>query len=166
VSTSVLDAALSEDGNFVEVEMDQFSTIALVVYDKAQQDDPGDKPDKPGHHHGGSTTNGTAVVQTDLAAGTITAVYVGGVKLDSKYYTVSGGNVTLTQAYLNTLSNGSHTVKLYNGDKVATATITVKNNAVVKSAKTGDIGVGLYGVMAIASLLGSGIVAGKKRKKI
>jgi len=119
---------------------------------------------KTASHHSGGSSATSYTITSDLK--TITKVTVDGKTVDSKYYTVSGGNVTLTQAYLNTLSNGSHTVKLYNGDKVATATITVKNNTVVKSAKTGDIGVGLYGVMAIASLLGSGIVAGKKRKKI
>lgn len=81
------------------------------------------------------------------------------------YYTISGGNVALTQNYLNTLTNGEHAVKLYSGDKVATATIAIKNNAVVKAAGTGDIGIALYAGMAIVSLLGTGVVIGNRKRK-
>ena len=62
---------------------------------------------------------------------------------------------------MKTLANGSHTVKLYDGDVVATGTMTVSGNAAVVSAKTADAGIALYGVLSLSSLLGMGWVSKK-----
>ena len=112
----------------------------------------------PGNH-GYSAPSGH-LVTSDLTS--VTKVTVDGKAVDSKYYTVSGGNVTLTDAFMKTLANGKHTVKLYNGDVVATGTMTVSGNAAVVSAKTADMGVALYGVLSVSSLLGMGWVSKKK----
>jgi len=124
-----------------------------------------EKTDEPTHHHGGGNHGSGSsgyLITSDLSS--ITKVTVDGVVVDSKYYTVSGGNVTLTQAYLDTLTSGQHTVKLYSGNKVATATITVTNSGAVKTAKTGDMGIALYVGMSVASVMGTGIVIGKRKK--
>lgn len=63
---------------------------------------------------------------------------------------------------MKTLANGSHTVKLYDGDVVATGTMTVSGNAAVVSAKTADAGIAMYGVLSIMSLMGMGYMGKKK----
>lgn len=113
----------------------------------------------PNPGHGYSAPSGH-LVTSDLTS--VTKVTVDGKAVDSKYYTVSGGNVTLTDAFMKTLANGKHTVKLYNGDVVATGTMTVSGNAAVVSAKTADAGIALYGVLSVSSLLGMGWVSKKK----
>ena len=113
----------------------------------------------PNPGHGYSAPSGH-LVTSDLTS--VTKVTVDGKAVDSKYYTVSGGNVTLTDAFMKTLANGKHTVKLYNGDVAATGTMTVSGNAAVVSAKTADMGVALYGVLSVSSLLGMGWVSKRK----
>lgn len=113
----------------------------------------------PNPGHGYSAPSGH-LVTSDLTS--VTKVTVDGKAVDSKYYTVSGGNVTLTDAFMKTLANGKHTVKLYNGDVAATGTMTVSGNAAVVSAKTADAGIALYGVLSVSSLLGMGWVSKKK----
>ena len=109
--------------------------------------------------HGGSYTPGHTVA-SDL--NNVTKVTIDGKVVDSKYYTVSGGNVYLTDEFMKTLTNGSHTVKLYDGAKVATGTITVSGNAAVTAPKTADAGIALYGVLTVSSLLGMGWLGKKK----
>ena len=128
---------------------DKFSTYAIVAYE----------PVSGGSHHGGSYNPGHTVT-SDL--GNVTRVTVDGKVVDSKYYTVSGGNVVLSGEFMKTLTNGKHTVKLYNGSIAATGVITVTGNT-VQAPRTGDAGAVLYGVMAISSVLGMGWVARKKR---
>jgi len=94
----------------------------------------------------------------------ITKVTVDGVVVDPSNYDVVGGMVTLKASYVATLTNGTHIVKLYDGLKVATGTFTVTGNSAVQSAKTGDMGIALYGAMTIASLLGTGYVSSKRRE--
>ena len=130
---------------------DKFSTYAIVAYE----------PVSGGSHHGGSYNPGHTVT-SDL--GNVTRVTVDGKVVDSKYYTVSGGNVVLSGEFMKTLTNGKHTVKLYNGSIAATGVITVTGNT-VQAPRTGDAGAVLYGVMAISSVLGMGWVARKNAAK-
>ena len=86
--------------------------------------------------------------------------------------TISGSNVTLSDAYMKTLSNGKHTVAIENATKVAKATITVNNTTTattakpVTASKTGDAGIALYAGMAVASLLGTGVVITSRKRKV
>ena len=136
-------------------EVEHFSSYALV-------------PTYVGGHGGGSYTPSAAqTITTDLPAGSITKVTVDGKTVDSKYYTISGGNVTLTDAYIKTLSNGKHTVAIENATHISKATITVNNAvdaATVKSGKTGDAGILLYGALALMSVTGGAVIIGKKKK--
>lgn len=114
-----------------------------------------------GGHSGYITTGHT--ITSDLKS--VSKVTVDGVTVDSKYYTVSGGNVTLSETYLKTLTNGKHTVKLENDSYIATGEITVNNPAGVASAKTGDVGVVLYVGISLAAVLGSAAVIGTRKKE-
>ena len=127
----------------------------------------------PTYVGGGSYTPTAAqTITTDLTAGSITRVTVDGKVVDSKNYTVSGSNVTLSDAYMKTLSNGKHTVAIENATKVAKATITVNNTTTattakpVTASKTGDAGIALYAGMAVASLLGTGVVITSRKRKV
>ena len=75
---------------------------------------------------------------------------------------MSGGNIVLSGEFMKTLTNGKHTVKLYDGLKVATGTITVTGNMNVISAPTGDAGLALYAALSVSSVLGMGWVGRKK----
>ena len=81
-------------------------------------------------------------------------------------YTVVGGNVYFTEAFLATLASGNYTIKLTDGTTTVTAAYRVENGTVgstVLSATTGDPGVALYGLLAVSSTLGLAFVC-KKRK--
>ena len=110
---------------------------------------------------GGAASSGQSII-TDLKD--ITRVSVDGKTVDPKNYTVSGGVVTLSEAYLRTLSNGKHTVRVENAKYISTAVITVSNST-VKSAGTGDMGLGLYALLAISSVTGAAWLGLKKRKE-
>ena len=129
----------------LHVFTDKFSTYAIGYEEQSS----GGGFYTPGH-----------TVTSDL--NNVTKVTVDGKTVDSKYYTVSGGNVYLTGEFMKTLTNGKHTVKVYDGLKVATGTMTVTGNAPVQSASTGDTGIVIYGVLAISSLLSMGWVSRKK----
>ena len=109
-----------------------------------------------------ASASGSQSIITDLTG--INRVTVDGKTVDSKYYTVSGGVVTLSEAYLRTLSNGKHTVRVENAKYVSTAVITVSNST-VKSAGTGDAGLGLYAMLALSSVTGAAWLGLKKRKE-
>ena len=112
----------------------------------------------------GSAYTGGHTFTTDLEPGSITGVFVDGKKLDSRYYTVSGSDVTLTADYLKTLRSGKHTVKIENATKVATGSFTLSGSGAVQSSRTGDPGVAIYAAMGLLSLTGGAWVIGKKRK--
>ena len=101
---------------------------------------------------------------TDLEPGSITGVFVDGKKLDSRYYTVSGSDVTLTADYLKTLRSGKHTVKIENATKVATGSFTLSGSGAVQSSRTGDPGVAIYFAMGAVSLLGSAAWLRKRKE--
>ena len=109
-----------------------------------------------------ASASGSQSIITDLTD--INKVTVDGKTVDPKYYTVSGGVVTLSEAYLRTLSNGKHTVRVENAKYISTAVITV-SNAAVKSAGTGDAGLGLYAMLALSSVTGAAWLGLKKRKE-
>ena len=127
----------------------KFSTYAMAYAEQST-----------GSHGGGSYTPGHTVT-SDLKS--VTKVTIDGKVVDSRYYTVSGGTVYLTGEFMKTLANGKHTVKLYDGLKVATGTITVTGNMNVISAPTGDAGLALYAALSVSSVLGMGWVGKKKR---
>ena len=112
---------------------------------------------------GGSYTSGKTFT-TDLPAGSITSVSVNGKKLDSKYYVISGSNVTLTDAYLATLKAGKYTVKIENATHVSTGTFTITADGALSSPKTADAGIALYAMLAVSSLMGTAVVSKKRRK--
>lgn len=104
----------------------------------------------------GSAYTGGHTFTTDLEPGSITGVFVDGKKLDSRYYTVSGSDVTLTADYLKTLRSGKHTVKIENAAKVATGSFTLSG--------TGDPGVAIYFAMGAVSFLGSAAWLRKRKE--
>lgn len=112
----------------------------------------------------GSAYTGGHTFTTDLEPGSITGVFVDGKKLDSRYYTVSGSDVTLTADYLKTLRSGKHTVKIENAAKVATGSFTLSGSGAVQSSRTGDPGVAIYFAMGTVSLLGSAAWLRKRKE--
>ena len=112
----------------------------------------------------GSAYTGGHTFTTDLEPGSITGVFVDGKKLDSRYYTVSGSDVTLTADYLKTLRSGKHTVKIENATKVATGSFTLSGSGAVQSSRTGDPGVAIYFAMGTVSLLGSAAWLRKRKE--
>ena len=114
----------------------------------------------------GSSSSGTHTVTTDLTPGSITKVTVDGKVVDAKYYTVSGSNVIFTAEFLKTLKNGSHTVTVENATRIAKGVFTV-NNPVngAKAPTTADAGIALYAGMAIASVMGTGVVFTSRKRK-
>ena len=122
-----------------------------------------------GKHSGGSGSGGYSgdhTFTTDLPAGSITAVFVDGKRVDSKHYTVSGSDVTLTAGYLKTLRSGKHTIRIENADKVATATFTVEGKTgAVNASRTGDPGIAVYFAMGAMSFLGSAAWLRKRKEE-
>ncbi len=112
----------------------------------------------------GSAYTGGHTFTTDLEPGSITGVFVDGKKLDSRYYTVSGSDVTLTADYLKTLRSGKHTVKIENAAKVATGSFTLSGSGAVQSSRTGDPGVAIYAAMGAVSFLGSAAWLRKRKE--
>ena len=70
--------------------------------------------------------SGAHTFTTDLTG--INLVKVDNKVVPSKYYTVSGSDVTLSAEFMSTLSNGKHTIAIENATKVARATFTVSSN--------------------------------------
>ena len=116
-----------------------------------------------GSSSGGSYTSGKTFT-TDLPAGSITSVSVNGKKLDSKYYVISGSDVTLTEAYLATLKAGKYTVRIENKTHVSTGTFTITADGTLSSPRTADAGIALYAMLAVSSLMGTAVVSKKRRK--
>lgn len=115
---------------------------------------------------GSSAASTTQTVTTDLTPGSITKVTVDGKVVDAKYYTVSGSNVTFTAEFLKTLKNGSHTVTVENATKIAKGVFTVNNpTTAVQAPTTADAGIALYAGMAIASVMGTGVVFTSRKRK-
>ena len=112
----------------------------------------------------GSAYTGGHTFTTDLEPGSITGVFVDGKKLDSRYYTVSGSDVTLMADYLKTLRSGKHTVKIENAAKVATGSFTLSGSGAVQSSRTGDPGVAIYFAMGAVSFLGSAAWLRKRKE--
>ena len=112
----------------------------------------------------GSAYTGGHTFTTDLEPGSITGVFVDGKRLDSRYYTVSGSDVTLTADYLKTLRSGKHTVKIENAAKVATGSFTLSGSGAVQSSRTGDPGVAIYFAMGAVSFLGSAAWLRKRKE--
>ena len=112
-----------------------------------------------------SAASGTHTVTTDLTPGSITKVTVDGKVVDAKYYTINGSNVTFTAEFLKTLKNGSHTVTVENATKIAKGVFTVNNPTDAQSPTTADAGVALYAGMAIASVMGTGVVFTSRKRK-
>ena len=171
---TLLPATLDENG-VLTFTTDKFSTYAIVTADPVE--DPGhDDPTPPyrpwpwwtptNPSHGGSGSGTTTTTTSGKSFTTnlngITAVYVDGKKIDSKYYTVNGKVITLTDEFLKTLPDGKHTLKAESATGVATATFSTSNGTALKSAATGDAGMALYAAMGVMSLMGMGWV-GKKR---
>ena len=115
---------------------------------------------------GSSAASTTQTVTTDLTPGSITKVTVDGKVVDAKYYTVSGSNVTFTAEFLKTLKNGSHTVTVENATKIAKGVFTVNNpTTAVQAPTTADAGIALYAGMAIAYVMGTGVVFTSRKRK-
>ena len=111
----------------------------------------------------GASAPGALTVTSQIGA--ITRVTVDGKTVDSKYYTVSGSNVVLSEEYMRTLPNGTHTIRLYDGTTYATATWTVTGNAATITApKTADPGVALYAALAASAALGLAWTGKKKAR--
>lgn len=111
----------------------------------------------------GASAPGALTVTSQIGA--ITRVTVDGKTVDSKYYTVSGSNVVLSDAFMASLSNGTHTIRLYDGVTYATATWTVTGNAATITApKTADPGLALYAALGVSAALGLAWTGKKKAR--
>ena len=141
----------------------QFSAYA-IGYD----DGKGGTSSGNSGNSGGSGSSGTYYTSTGKSFTTsfngINAVYVDGQKVSSKYYTVSGRTVTLSQEYLATLTTGTHTFNAQSSTMQGKATFTVKNGRAVSAARTGDIGVFPYVAIGIA-VLALGVVTVMRRRE-
>ncbi len=150
-------AAYDTNAGTATFDVEHFSSYVLV---------PGKSSSGGGSSSGsGSVGSGTHTVTSDLT-GTITKVTVDGKTVASKHYTISGGNVTFTEAFMKTLSNGTHKVTIETATKIARGTFTVDNGTKpVVSSKTGDAGIALYAGMAIASVMGGGLVLTSRKRR-
>ena len=138
--------------------MNKFSIVAFVSTTA--------KHSSSGGSGSGGGYSGDHTFTTDLPAGSITTVFVDGKRVDSKHYTVSGSDVTLSAGYLKTLRSGKHTVRIENADKVATGTFTVEGKTgAVNASKTGDPGVAVYFAMGAMSFLGSAAWLRKRKEE-
>ena len=91
----------------------------------------------------------------------VSAVYVDGAMVDSKYYIVSGNAVKLQGTYTATLSQGTHTLRVvYTNGAAVTTTFVLKGTT---SPHTGDPGVGIYLASVVLSMAGSAYVFRKKK---
>ena len=91
----------------------------------------------------------------------VSAVYVDGAMVDSKYYIVSGNAVKLQGTYTATLSQGTHTLRVvYTNGAAMTTTFVLKGTT---SPHTGDPGVGIYLASVVLSIAGSAYVFRKKK---
>lgn len=146
-------------GGFVSFDVKHFSQYDLIPVASS-----GSSVIKTGA--GSSAASTTQTVTTDLTPGSITKVTVDGKVVDAKYYTVSGSNVTFTAEFLKTLKNGSHTVTVENATKIAKGVFTVNNpTTAVQAPTTADAGIALYAGMAIASVMGTGVVFTSRKRK-
>lgn len=147
------------EGGFVNFNVMHFSQYDLIPVASS-----GSSVIKTGA--GSSAASTTQTVTTDLTPGSITKVTVDGKVVDAKYYTVSGSNVTFTAEFLKTLKNGSHTVTVENATKIAKGVFTVNNpTTAVQAPTTADAGIALYAGMAIASVMGTGVVFTSRKRK-
>lgn len=147
------------EGGFVNFDVMHFSQYDLIPVASS-----GSSVIKTGA--GSSAASTTQTVTTDLTPGSITKVTVDGKVVDAKYYTVSGSNVTFTAEFLKTLKNGSHTVTVENATKIAKGVFTVNNpTTAVQAPTTADAGIALYAGMAIASVMGTGVVFTSRKRK-
>ena len=111
--------------------------------------------------HSDETPSASLTITSEI--GTITRVTVDGKALSSADYAVFGSSVVLSDEFMRSLANGTHTIRLYDGETYATATWTVSGNTIA-SPKTADPGVVLYAALAVSATLGLGYM-GKKRKE-
>ena len=92
----------------------------------------------------------------------VSAVYVDGTLVGSKYYVISGSTVKLQGTYTTTLSQGTHTLQVvYDNGTTAITTFTLKGTT---SPRTGDAGVAIYAVSAMLSMAG-GVCLFRKKKE-
>lgn len=92
----------------------------------------------------------------------VSAVYVDGTLVGSKYYVISGSTVKLQGTYTATLSQGIHTLQVvYDNGTTAITTFTLKGTT---SPRTGDAGVAIYAVSAMLSMAG-GVCLFRKKKE-
>ena len=147
------------EGGFVNFDVMHFSQYDLIPVASS-----GSSVIKTGA--GSSAASPPQTVTPDLTPGSITKVTVDGKVVDAKYYTVSGSNVTFTAEFLKTLKNGSHTVTVENATKIAKGVFTVNNpTTAVQAPTTADAGIALYAGMAIASVMGTGVVFTSRKRK-
>lgn len=95
-------------------------------------EEPAPKPT----HHGGAAVSAGRSFTTSFDG--INAVFVDGQLVDSKYYTVVGKTVILSEEFLKTLGGGDHTFR------AESATMKGESTFTVTAARTGDAGVVLY----------------------
>ncbi len=97
--------------------------------------------------------------------------YVNNILLDQKHFEVDDGSiiVTLKDTYLNTLSNGTYTLKVITKDGgKASTTFVIANSQVglIENPKTGDVinNYILLGSVSLFGILGCGLYLNKKEK--
>ncbi len=110
-------------------------------------------------YHSEETPSAALTVTSEI--GTITRVTVDGKELSSADYAVFGNSVVLSDAFMRSLANGTHTIRLYDGVTYATATWTVTGNTIV-APKTADPGLAIYAALAVSATLGLGYMGKRK----
>ena len=154
---------------YVMIYSNQFSTYAIGYTENTSSG--GSRP----WHTGVTTASNTITSGADQTkqAGDIikltvqnngakvSAVYVDGTLVGSKYYIISGSTVKLQGTYTTKLSQGIHTLQVvYDNGTAAITTFTLKGTT---SPRTGDAGVAIYAVSAMLSMAG-GVCLFRKKK--
>ena len=167
--TAPADGTYFVGDGYVTIYSSQFSTYAVGYTENTSSG--GSRP----WHTGVTTASNTITSGADQTkqAGDIikltvqsngakvSAVYVDGTLVSSKYYVISGSTVKLQGTYTATLSQGVHTLQVvYDNGTTAATTFTLKGTT---SPRTGDSGVAIYAVSAVLSMAG-GVCLFRKKK--
>lgn len=166
VPAAPVDGTYFVGDGYVMIYSSQFSTYAIGYTETASSGGRRHYTGMPGAEITGGADQtkraGDIIKVTAKSDGAkVSAVYVDGAMVDSKYYIVSGNAVKLQGTYTATLSQGTHTLRVvYTNGAAVTTTFVLKGTT---SPHTGDPGVGIYLASVVLSIAGSAYVFRKKK---
>ena len=166
VPAAPVDGTYFVGDGYVMIYSSQFSTYAIGYTETASSGGRRHYTGTPGAEITGGADQtkraGDIIKVTAKSDGAkVSAVYVDGAMVDSKYYIVSGNAVKLQGTYTATLSQGTHTLRVvYTNGAAVTTTFVLKGTT---SPHTGDPGVGIYLASVVLSIAGSAYVFRKKK---